>query len=169
MGGKILIATCLFQELHNKELELSRVQQEQRIQEELLQIKKKELDAREMVLLELELRIIMNPTPEPNKRKGKFSKTRLKVSELVPGCSGVLTAPSASFQSLKKEPGQISSPQDFVHTFTVQHADKRFGPGTPPRSPFALRAITSEYYVQVKIPRFQFFLLQDPPDSIRLV
>lgn len=61
------------QELHNKELELSRVQQE-------LQIKKKELDAREMMLLELELRIIMNPTPEPNKRKGKFSKTRLKVS-----------------------------------------------------------------------------------------
>lgn len=55
------------------------MQQEQRIQEELLQIKKKELDVREMVLLELEYRI-MNPTPEPNKRKGKFSKARLKVS-----------------------------------------------------------------------------------------
>lgn len=74
------------QELHNKELELSRVQHEQRIQKELLQIKKEELDAREMVLLELELRIIMNPTPEPNKRKGKFSKTRLKVSVVLNIC-----------------------------------------------------------------------------------
>lgn len=76
----VLIIDFVFQELHNKELELSRVQQEQRLQEELLQIKKKELDAREMVLLELELRIIMSPPPEPHKRKGKFSKTRLKVS-----------------------------------------------------------------------------------------
>lgn len=40
-----------------------------------MQIKEKELEAREMELLERELQIIINSqTPEPNKRKGKFSK-----------------------------------------------------------------------------------------------
>lgn len=61
------------------------MQQAQRIQEEMLQMKKKELDQREMVLLELELRILLNPTlnptPEPKKRKGRFSKARLKVGD----------------------------------------------------------------------------------------
>lgn len=56
-----------------KEEELTRVQQN-------LQKREQELNAREIELLGRELNIMITQnTPTPNKRKGKFSKSRLKV------------------------------------------------------------------------------------------
>lgn len=69
------------QELRSKEEELSRVQQEQQFREEDLAKRKQELDAREIELLGRELKIIITQnTPTPKKRKGKFSKSKLRVS-----------------------------------------------------------------------------------------
>ena len=68
------------QELRCKEEELSRVQLQQRQHEEKLQKREQELDAREIELLGRELNIIITQnTPTPKKRRGKFSKSRLKV------------------------------------------------------------------------------------------
>lgn len=49
--------------------------------EENLQKREQELHDREMEVLGRELNMIMkqNATPVPNKRRGKFSKTKLKV------------------------------------------------------------------------------------------
>lgn len=55
-------------------------QKQQRQMEELLERKREELDAREIDLLGRELNIMMNnSTPTPEKRRGKFSKNKLKV------------------------------------------------------------------------------------------
>ncbi|XP_021708910.1 mitogen-activated protein kinase kinase kinase 11 isoform X3 [Aedes aegypti] len=125
------------EELRSKEEELSRVQQEQQFREEDLAKRKQELDAREIELLGRELKIIITQnTPTPKKRKGKFSKSKLRL--------------------LKREPGHISFPLDFRHTITVQPTairdECRQRTDTPPGSPAAtrLRAIahydTDEWY-----------------------
>ncbi|XP_059619854.1 mitogen-activated protein kinase kinase kinase-like isoform X2 [Phlebotomus argentipes] len=115
-------------ELRCKEEELTRVQLQQRIQEENLQKREQELQARELELLEREINVMISQnTPTPKKRRGKFSKSRLKL--------------------LKREPGQISFPLDFRHTITVQHTtlreENRLRTDTPPGSPSIprLRAI----------------------------
>lgn len=114
-------------ELRSKEEELSRVQREQRFKEEDLAKREQELDAREIELLGRELKIIITQnTPTPKKRKGKFSKSKLKV--------------------FKREPGHISFPLDFRHTITVQPTtirdESRQRTDTPPGSPATrLRAI----------------------------
>ncbi|XP_041764851.1 mitogen-activated protein kinase kinase kinase 11 isoform X2 [Anopheles merus] len=106
-------------ELRSKEEELTRVQQEQRYKEENLAKREQELHAREIELLGRELKILINQnTPTPKKRKGKFSKSRIKL--------------------IKKAPGQISLPSDFRHTITIQHTairDERQRIDTPPGSP----------------------------------
>ncbi|XP_053671907.1 mitogen-activated protein kinase kinase kinase 10 [Anopheles nili] len=108
------------EELRSKEEELSRVQQEQRCKEENLAKREQELHAREIELLGRELTILFKQnTPTPKKRKGKFSKSRIKL--------------------IKKAPGQISLPLDFRHTITIQHTairdENRQRVDTPPGSP----------------------------------
>ncbi|XP_035778496.1 mitogen-activated protein kinase kinase kinase 9-like isoform X2 [Anopheles albimanus] len=103
-------------ELRSKEEELSRVQQEQRCKEEDLAKREQELHAREIELLGRELTILMKQnTPTPKKRKGKFSKSKIKL--------------------IKKEPGQISFPLDFRHTLTIRHTESHQRMDTPPGSP----------------------------------
>uniref|UniRef100_A0A1B6CWA2 mitogen-activated protein kinase kinase kinase n=1 Tax=Clastoptera arizonana TaxID=38151 RepID=A0A1B6CWA2_9HEMI len=112
-------------ELNCREEELKMAQLQQKVIEESLKQKEQELAERELSLLERELKImfIQQQTPTPNKRKGKFKRTRLKV--------------------LKKEPGQnISFPSDFRHTITVQHSGKSrnpSSPNSPPGSPSITR------------------------------
>ncbi|XP_049276648.1 uncharacterized protein LOC125760504 isoform X3 [Anopheles funestus] len=118
------------EELRSKEEELTRVQQEQRCKEENLAKREQELHAREIELLGRELKILINQnTPTPKKRKGKFSKSRIKL--------------------IKKAPGQISLPSDFRHTITIQHTairdENRQRIDTPPGSP-ATRLRTIVYY-----------------------
>ncbi|KAK5643062.1 hypothetical protein RI129_006907 [Pyrocoelia pectoralis] len=118
-------------ELRCREEDLNRAQLQQRLHEEQLRQKEQELQAREIDLLERELHfMIKQQTPTPNKRKGKFKRSRLKL--------------------LKKEPGSnISFPSDFRHTITVQHTiDNKaisgvISPHSPPGSPAIprLRAI----------------------------
>ncbi|XP_052902780.1 mitogen-activated protein kinase kinase kinase 11 [Anopheles moucheti] len=108
------------EELRSKEEELTRVQQEQRCKEENLAKREQELHAREIELLGRELKILITQnTPTPKKRKGKFSKSRIKL--------------------IKKAPGQISLPSDFRHTITIQHTairdENRQRIDTPPGSP----------------------------------
>lgn len=116
-------------ELRCREEELTKAQLQQKLVEQHLRQKEQELAAREIDLLERELHIMMiqQQTPTPNKRRGKFKRSRLKL--------------------LKKEPGQnISFPSDFRHTITVQHSGKSrnpSSPNSPPGSPSIprLRAI----------------------------
>ncbi|XP_066584468.1 mitogen-activated protein kinase kinase kinase 10 isoform X2 [Prorops nasuta] len=120
-------------ELRCREEELTKAQVQQRQHEENLRQREQELAAREIDLLERELTvmIIQQNTPTPNKRRGKFKKSRLKLN--------------------KKEPGSnISAPSDFRHTITVQHtaldrakARNPSRPNSPPGSPSIprLRAI----------------------------
>ncbi|XP_028982096.1 mitogen-activated protein kinase kinase kinase 10 isoform X1 [Diachasma alloeum] len=120
-------------ELRCREEELTKAQVQQRQQEENLRQREEELAAREIDLLEREITVMMiqqQSTPTPNKRRGKFKKSRLKLN--------------------KKEPGSnISAPSDFRHTITVQHTalDRKnrnpSRPNSPPGSPCIprLRAI----------------------------
>ncbi|KAK0163477.1 hypothetical protein PV327_007152 [Microctonus hyperodae] len=121
-------------ELRCREEELTKAQVQQRQQEENLRQREQELAAREIDLLERELTVMIiqqQGTPTPNKRRGKFKKSRLKLN--------------------KKEPGSnISAPSDFRHTITVQHTAMDRGknrnpsrPNSPPGSPSIprLRAI----------------------------
>lgn len=63
-----------------KEDELKQKQLQQRQHEENLQKREQELDAREIELLGRELNIMITAnTPTPKKRRGKFTKSRLKV------------------------------------------------------------------------------------------
>ncbi|XP_028982097.1 mitogen-activated protein kinase kinase kinase 10 isoform X2 [Diachasma alloeum] len=121
------------EELRCREEELTKAQVQQRQQEENLRQREEELAAREIDLLEREITVMMiqqQSTPTPNKRRGKFKKSRLKLN--------------------KKEPGSnISAPSDFRHTITVQHTalDRKnrnpSRPNSPPGSPCIprLRAI----------------------------
>ncbi|XP_011333896.1 mitogen-activated protein kinase kinase kinase 11 isoform X2 [Ooceraea biroi] len=121
-------------ELRCREEELTKAQVQQRQHEECLRQREQELAAREIDLLERELTVMIiqqQNTPTPNKRRGKFKKSRLKLN--------------------KKEPGSnISAPSDFRHTITVQHTALDRGkvrnpsrPNSPPGSPSIprLRAI----------------------------
>ncbi|XP_076243498.1 mitogen-activated protein kinase kinase kinase 10 isoform X2 [Calliopsis andreniformis] len=121
-------------ELRCREEELTKAQVQQRQHEENLRQREQELAAREIDLLERELTVMIiqqQNTPTPNKRRGKFKKSRLKLN--------------------KKEPGSnISFPSDFRHTITVQHTALDRGkvrnpsrPNSPPGSPSIprLRAI----------------------------
>ncbi|XP_025266860.1 mitogen-activated protein kinase kinase kinase 11 isoform X1 [Camponotus floridanus] len=123
-------------ELRCREEELTKAQVQQRQHEENLRMREQELAAREIDLLERELTVMIiqhtqSTTPTPNKRRGKFKKSRLRLN--------------------KKEPGSnISAPSDFRHTITVQHTALDRGkvrnpsrPNSPPGSPSIprLRAI----------------------------
>ncbi|XP_012539540.1 mitogen-activated protein kinase kinase kinase 11 isoform X2 [Monomorium pharaonis] len=121
-------------ELRCREEELTKAQVQQRQHEENLRQREQELAAREIAILERELTVMIiqqQNTPTPNKRRGKFKKSRLKLN--------------------KKEPGSnISAPSDFRHTITVQDTALAASkvrnpsrPNSPPGSPSIprLRAI----------------------------
>ncbi|CAH2241603.1 jg3937 [Pararge aegeria aegeria] len=124
------------QELRCREEELTRAQLQQRLVEQNLAQKERELEMREIDLAARELHILIfasnmshSQPPQPNKRKGKFSKIKL----------------------LKKD--TISSPLDFRHTLTVRPSDDEssvkqlvaVATDTPPGSPAIMRAIAREY------------------------
>ncbi|XP_059045602.1 mitogen-activated protein kinase kinase kinase 11-like isoform X1 [Achroia grisella] len=118
-------------ELRWREEELTKAQLQQRLMEQNLQQKERELQMREFDLVARELHILIfasnmsHPPPQPNKRKGKFSKMKL----------------------VKKD--TISSPLDFRHTLTVRPSDDEssvkqlvaVAKDTPPGSPAIMRAI----------------------------
>ncbi|CAG5043419.1 unnamed protein product [Parnassius apollo] len=119
-------------ELRCREEELTRAQLQQRLVEQNLAQKERELEMREIDLAARELHILIfasnmshSQPPQPNKRKGKFSKIKL----------------------LKKD--TISSPLDFRHTLTVRPSDDEssvkqlvaVAKDTPPGSPAIMRAI----------------------------
>ncbi|CAH2090069.1 unnamed protein product [Euphydryas editha] len=119
-------------ELRCREEELTRAQLQQRLVEQNLAQKERELEMREIDLAARELHILIvasnmshSQPPQPNKRKGKFSKTKL----------------------LKKD--TISSPLDFRHTLTVRPSEDEcsvkqlvaVAKDTPPGSPAIMRAI----------------------------
>ncbi|KAL6431370.1 hypothetical protein ACFW04_007183 [Cataglyphis niger] len=140
----------LEEELRCREEELTKAQVQQRQHEENLRMREQELAAREIDLLERELTVMIiqqQNTPTPNKRRGKFKKSRLRLN--------------------KKEPGSnISAPSDFRHTITVQHTALDRGkvrnpsrPNSPPGSPSIprLRAIAclseeSIYHTHYTVP-----------------
>ncbi|XP_075977293.1 mitogen-activated protein kinase kinase kinase slipper isoform X3 [Anticarsia gemmatalis] len=120
------------EELRCREEELTRAQLKQRLMEQNLAQKERELEMREIDLVARELHILIfasnmshNQPPQPNKRKGKFSKIKL----------------------LKKD--TISSPLDFRHTLTVRPSEDEssvkqlvaVAKDTPPGSPAIMRAI----------------------------
>ncbi|XP_045451942.1 mitogen-activated protein kinase kinase kinase [Melitaea cinxia] len=119
-------------ELRCREEELTRAQLQQRLVEQNLAQKERELEMREIDLAARELHILIvasnmshSQPPQPNKRKGKFSKIKL----------------------LKKD--TISSPLDFRHTLTVRPSEDEcsvkqlvaVATDTPPGSPAIMRAI----------------------------
>ncbi|XP_047534213.1 mitogen-activated protein kinase kinase kinase 9-like isoform X1 [Vanessa atalanta] len=119
-------------ELRCREEELTRAQLQQRLVEQNLAQKERELEMREIDLAARELHILIvasnmshSQPPQPNKRKGKFSKIKL----------------------LKKD--TISSPLDFRHTLTVRPSEDEcsvkqlvaVAKDTPPGSPAIMRAI----------------------------
>lgn len=68
---------------------------QQRQHEENLRQREQELAAREIDLLEREITVMMiqqQNTPTPNKRRGKFKKSRLKLNKKEPGSN--ISAPS---------------------------------------------------------------------------
>ncbi|XP_055909295.1 mitogen-activated protein kinase kinase kinase-like isoform X3 [Eupeodes corollae] len=117
-GWKKEIAEVLYElrmkekELRYKEAELLRVQMQQLEQAKDLQLREQELMARELELIGRELIVLQN-TPVPKIRKGRFKKLKL----------------------LKREPAQISLPIDFRHTITTIRDKSRARTDTPPGSP----------------------------------
>ncbi|XP_014667455.1 PREDICTED: mitogen-activated protein kinase kinase kinase 9-like [Priapulus caudatus] len=116
---------CKENELRSREEEVTRALLQQKAQEEFLKQREQELAEREIDLLERELNIMIlsqqNDKPVPNKRKGKFKKSRLKL--------------------LKGGSNLISRPSDFRHNITVQNINEKWSgrgttsPDTPPSSP----------------------------------
>lgn len=81
-----------------REEELTKAQVQQRQHEENLRQREQELAAREIDLLERELTVMIiqqQNTPTPNKRRGKFKKSRLKLNKKEPGSN--ISAPSGNF------------------------------------------------------------------------
>lgn len=80
-----------------REEELTKAQVQQRQHEENLRQREQELAEREIDLLERELivMIIQQTTPTPNKRKGKFKKSKLRLNKKEPGSN--ISAPSGNF------------------------------------------------------------------------
>lgn len=82
-------------ELRCREEELTKAQVQQRQHEENLRQREQELAAREIAILERELTVMIiqqQNTPTPNKRRGKFKKSRLKLNKKEPGSN--ISAPS---------------------------------------------------------------------------
>lgn len=82
-----------------REEELSKVQLQQKQVEENLRQREKELAAREIQLIERELHIMMQQqnqvaTPQPIKRRGKFTRSHLKLLKKEPGQN--ISAPSGN-------------------------------------------------------------------------
>lgn len=67
-------------ELRCKEEELTRVQQQQKREQENLMKLAQELKNRELDLLGRELKIIMSNAPTPHKRRNKIGSNKLKVN-----------------------------------------------------------------------------------------
>lgn len=110
-------------ELRSREEELMQLQLDQQKLARLLREREEELTRRELELFERELTIMMYQTPTPNKRRGKFKRSKIL-------------------------PEQISSPSDFQHmiTVTTDHQKCRnpaSNASSPPGSPSIprLRAI----------------------------
>lgn len=72
-----------FKELRCKEEELTRVQQQQKREQENLMKLAQELKNRELDLLGRELKIIMNNAPTPHKRRNKIGTSKLKVLNIL--------------------------------------------------------------------------------------
>jgi hypothetical protein len=125
------------QELRCKEEELSRMQQQQKREQENLMKLAQELKNRELDLLTRELQIVMNNAPTPVKRRGKIGTSRFRVS--VPFLPVTCHLNLLSHQFLKKAPGQISFPLDFKHKITVKTTgsvdEANLQADTPPGSP----------------------------------
>ncbi|KAL3872972.1 hypothetical protein ACJMK2_036140 [Sinanodonta woodiana] len=114
-------------ELRSREEELTKAALQQKLQEEFLKKREQEIAEREIDLLERELNIMIlqqvMQKPLPNKRKGKFKKSRL--------------------QKVLKAGGKgISEPSDFRHNITVQKDSFEkpvyhgfTSPDSPPQSP----------------------------------
>ncbi|KAG8197395.1 hypothetical protein JTE90_013515 [Oedothorax gibbosus] len=103
---------CKEKELRCREEELSRQLLQQKLQEEELRKREEELAEREIDLLEREISVLMlQTTPLPCRRKGRFRKSRLKLIK-----------------------NQISSPSDFRHHITVQPSPS-LSTDSPPSSP----------------------------------
>lgn len=84
-----------------REEELTKAQVQQRQHEENLRQREQELAAREIDLLERELTVMIiqqQNTPTPNKRRGKFKKSRLKLNKKEPGSN--ISAPSGKFDTI---------------------------------------------------------------------
>lgn len=81
MAKKTYLNVYIFQELRNKEEELTRVQQQQKREQENLMKLAQELKNREIDLLGRELKIIMNNAPTPLKRRNKIGTSKLKVKK----------------------------------------------------------------------------------------
>lgn len=119
---------CKEKELRCREEELTKALLQQKIHEEFLRKREKELAEREIDLLQRELNVIFlqqqEGKPTPKKRKGKFKKSRLKLLK----CGGL-----------------ISMPSDFRHNITVQSSPAIWpevkglrmatSPESPPASP----------------------------------
>lgn len=74
--------TTKLQELRYREDALNKTKEQQHLLAEELNQRERALDAREMDILSRELKdMITKSTPTPNKRRGKFSKTKLKVQQ----------------------------------------------------------------------------------------
>ncbi|XP_075233951.1 mitogen-activated protein kinase kinase kinase 11-like isoform X1 [Lycorma delicatula] len=115
---EVLHGLCMKEkELRCREEELTKAQLNQQLMEQQLRQREEELTRREIELVERELNIMMyqHQTPTPNKRRGKFKRSRLKL--------------------LKKEPGQISFPSDFQHMITVQHTERKSRNASSTNSP----------------------------------
>lgn len=110
-------------ELHLLEDELIRAMEQQKAHEEELHRRERDLLGRELELVEREIQILIQQQSmnKPEKRKGKFRKSRL--------------------QKLKAGGGKnISEPSNFRHNFTVQQ--EKPSPVSPPISPDFLPRLT---------------------------
>ncbi|RWS04910.1 Mitogen-activated protein kinase kinase kinase 9-like protein [Dinothrombium tinctorium] len=121
---------CKEKELRNREEELIKALNQQKMQEKFLRERERELAEREIEILERELHIIIQQQqqnkPVPKKRRGKFKKNRL---------TKILRYPSNTHL--------ISMPSDFRHNITVQQEPSMVAkypyiassPDSPPPSP----------------------------------
>ncbi|ESO02910.1 hypothetical protein HELRODRAFT_81107, partial [Helobdella robusta] len=110
-------------ELHLLEDELNKALEQRKLHEEELHRRERELLGRELDLVEREIQVLIKQQcmNKPEKRKGKFRKSRL--------------------QKLKAGGGKnISEPSDFRHNFTVQQ--EKPSPISPPVSPDFLPRLT---------------------------
>ncbi|XP_074599281.1 mitogen-activated protein kinase kinase kinase slipper isoform X2 [Brevipalpus obovatus] len=136
---------CKEKELRSREEEISRAMTRQKIQDEVLRQREKEIREREFELLERELNIIIaaQQLPVPKKRRGKFKRGRL---------TKLLRHACASQHAF------ISTPSDFRHNITVQpeRGSLRYqyspsSPDTPPSSPSLVRL--RAYSLQQSTPK----------------